>query len=99
VGEAKLVSIEVDSLDRILAGSRVSFIKMDIEGAERRALQGAEASIKAWAPRLAVAVYHKREDLFDLPLLILSYVPDYKLYLRNYTDTAADTVLYAVKEH
>jgi FkbM family methyltransferase len=92
----KLVSIQVDSLDHILAGGRVSFIKMDIEGAERNALLGAEASIRAWAPRLAVAVYHKREDLYDLPLLLRSLVPSYKLYLRNYTDTAADTVLYAV---
>jgi FkbM family methyltransferase len=91
------LSIQVDKIDAILGGRRASFIKMDIEGAERGALEGAEATIGRWAPRMAVSIYHQKQDLFDLPLLLKSYVPEYKFFIRNYTDTAADTVLYAIK--
>ena len=89
-------ALEVDTIDNILHGRRVTYISMDIEGAERNALLGGEQSIKAWRPRLAVCVYHKREDLFDLVLLVKSFIPDYKLYLRHYTDNQTETVLYAL---
>lgn len=93
----KVVKIEVDSIDNILKGNRASFIKMDIEGSERNALVGAEKTIKKWAPKIASSIYHKREDMFDILLLLKSYLPEYRFYVRNYSDTAADTVLYAVK--
>jgi FkbM family methyltransferase len=89
-------SIEVDTIDSVLQGRRVTYISMDIEGAEHNALLGGEQTIKAWRPRLAVCVYHKREDLFDLILLLKSFVPDYALYLRHYTDNQTETVVYAV---
>ncbi len=79
-----------------MQGRRVTYITMDIEGSERNALLGGAATIREWRPRLAVCVYHKREDLFDLVLLVKSLVPDYKLYLRHYTDNQTETVLYAL---
>jgi FkbM family methyltransferase len=89
-------SVEVDTIDCILHGRRVTYVSMDIEGAERNALLGAEQSIKTWKPRVAVCVYHKREDLFDLALLLKSFVPEYSFFLRHYTDNQTETVLYAV---
>lgn len=89
-------SINVDTIDNILDGRRVTYLSMDIEGAEHNAILGAEQTIKKWKPTLAVCVYHKREDLFDLLLLIKSFVPQYKFYMRHYTDNQTETVLYAV---
>jgi FkbM family methyltransferase len=89
-------SIEVDTIDNILHGRRVTYVSMDIEGAERNALLGGEQSVKKWKPRIAVCVYHRREDLFDLILLLKSFVPEYRFYLRHYSDNQTETVLYAV---
>ncbi len=92
-----MISIEVDSVDNILKGGRVTFIKMDIEGSERRAIEGAKETITRWQPKIAASIYHRREDMYDILLLLKSYVPGYRFYVRNYSDTNADTVLYAVK--
>jgi len=89
-------SVEVDAIDNILNGRRVTYISMDIEGAESQAILGAEQSIKKWKPKMAVSVYHKREDLFALLLLIKSFVSEYKFYLRHYTDNQTETFLYAI---
>ena len=89
-------SIEVDAIDNVLNGRRVTYISMDIEGAEHNAILGAERTIKTYRPRMAVSIYHKREDLFDLLLLLKSFVPEYKFYMRHYTENQTETVLYAV---
>ncbi len=89
-------SIEVDTIDAILEGRRVTYISMDIEGAEHAAIAGAVETIARWRPRIAVCVYHKREDLYDLILLLALLVPDYRFFLRHYTDNQTETVLYAV---
>jgi len=89
-------SIEVDTIDNILHGRRVTYISMDIEGSEHNAILGAKKTIKKWKPKMAVCVYHKREDLFDLLLLLKSFVPEYKFYMRHYTDNQTETVLYAI---
>ena len=93
-GEAVLA---VDSVDNILRGREVSFIKMDIEGAEYDAIRGAEKTIRKYVPILAVSVYHLTEDLFRLPLLIEEIVPGrYRYYMRHYSPTIIETILYAV---
>ncbi len=86
------------TLDEVLQGKRVSFIKMDIEGAEIQALQGAKESILKWKPQLAICLYHKPDDLWQIPLMIHEWVPEYKLYIRHHTNIQNETVLYAVCE-
>jgi FkbM family methyltransferase len=78
---SKGVSVEVISIDSLEL--QTSFIKMDIEGAELRAIEGAEKTIKAYKPKLYVCAYHRNEDLFTLPLKINEYNPDYKIYFRH----------------
>lgn len=90
------ISINVTSIDQALAGKPVSFIKMDIEGAEIQALEGAKNTIKRNKPKLAISIYHKPEDIWQIPQIILKYYPDYKLYLRHYSLTDYETVLYAL---
>ena len=87
--------ISVMPLDHLI-DDEVSFIKMDIEGAEYKALKGAEHIIKRCRPKLAISIYHKPEDIWELPELILDILPEYRLYLRHYSIAQAETVLYAV---
>ncbi|WP_462171213.1 FkbM family methyltransferase [Pseudoalteromonas xiamenensis] len=75
--------------------SGVDFIKMDIEGAELKALEGASEVIQRYKPKLAICVYHKDTDLVDIPRLILSLCNEYRFNFDYYTDTGAEAVLYA----
>ena len=87
---------EIVRMDDHLKGEAVSFIKMDIEGAEMGALRGAEEMIRCRRPDLAICVYHSLSDLFEIPLYIHSLVPEYRLYLRHHTPVFCETVCYAV---
>ncbi|WP_231037524.1 FkbM family methyltransferase [Pectinatus frisingensis] len=89
-------TVEVDSVDHIIKDQPVSFIKMDIEGSEYDAILGAKNTLKKNTPILAISVYHKIEDLFRIPLLIEKTHPKYDYYLRHYSPTAIETILYAV---
>ncbi len=93
--DERVVKIAVRRIDSI-ATIAPTIIKMDIEGAEGEALRGAEATIKAHAPRLAIAAYHKGADLWQLSELIRTLNPHYKIGLRHYTESGLETVIYAV---
>lgn len=88
-------TIEVTRIDDVI-NEKISFIKMDIEGAEMSALQGAEKTLRKSLPIMAICVYHKREDLITIPQFIKSLNPNYNLYLRAYYDYVSEVVLYAI---
>ncbi|MDE7272490.1 MAG: FkbM family methyltransferase [Lachnospiraceae bacterium] len=90
------IQVKVRKLDDIVSGKKISFIKMDIEGAEKEAILGAEEVIGSQKPKMAVSVYHKKEDIWELPKLLLEMNPDYRFYLRHYSFRHAETVLYAI---
>ena len=90
------VSVKVTTIDEKLNGEAVTLIKMDIEGSEREALKGAEKTIRKYRPRLAVCVYHKPEDIIEIPQKILELNGAYKLFLRHYSYMHTETVLYAI---
>lgn len=89
------IRIEVDSIDNLVKAP-ATFIKMDIEGSEYQALRGAEKTIQKYKPRLAICVYHKPEDIWELPWLIHEIHPEYRFYLRHYSFADNETVLYAL---
>lgn len=75
----------------------LSYIKFDVEGVEREAIEGCMRQIKMYRPKLAVSAYHRNEDLFSIPLQILSYRPDYRVFLRHHPYVPAwDTLYYFV---
>jgi len=74
---------------------QVTYIKLDIEGAEMEALIGMKETIAKYKPKLAVCLYHKPADLWELPLFIHQLNPDYKLYIRQHYPVN-EIVLYAV---
>lgn len=90
------ISVEVVSLDSYLAGDAVTFVKMDVEGAEMSVLLGMEDTIRQHKPRLAVCVYHKHEDIFEIASYLLGLVPEYRFYLRHYNSNETETVLFCV---
>lgn len=83
------------SLDSYIK-EEVTFIKLDIEGAELKALEGAQKIISAYKPKLAICLYHKKKDYWQIPYYIKKLVPEYKLYMRHYSNYSAETVLYAI---
>jgi FkbM family methyltransferase len=89
-GEA---AISVVDLDSAVVGP-ISFLKLDVEGAERAALRGAQGHIVAHSPRLAIAVYHLAADLWELPQLVRSINPRYRVWLRHYGAASYGTVAY-----
>lgn len=88
--------VPVVRLDDMFAAAAPNFIKMDIEGAEREALLGAQRLIRNSQPTLAICVYHRPEDIWDLPLLIAELNPNYEMYLRVHSHMGLSTVLYCV---
>ena len=83
--------VRLDGLDL----DRVDVIKMDIEGAEREALRGCSATIQQWSPVLMICLYHRWDDLWEIPRLIRS-LGNYEFYLGQHTESAVETVLYAI---
>ena len=73
--------VQTATLDHLLKGRRVDYVKLDVEGAEHAALCGAAQSIRTHRPALRVACYHRSEDLFDLPLLLGELCENYALHL------------------
>ena len=87
--------VEVVRLDDAVEEG-VTYIKMDIEGAELAALEGSAATIRRNRPKLAICVYHRPSDYFDIPRWIDGMQCDYRLYLRQHSSFNIDTVLYAI---
>lgn len=51
--------------------------------------------IKTHKPKLAISIYHKFDDLWNIPALIKMWVPEYKISIRQYAFDRTETVLYA----
>jgi FkbM family methyltransferase len=77
----------IDHIVRELRLDHVDFIKMDIEGAERRALVGATSTLRAHRPRLAIAAYHRPEDPKQLPASVRAAMPEYERECGPYAPT------------
>lgn len=86
--------LPVITLDDAVKRVPATFIKMDIEGAEPAALQGAVNLIQRQAPELAISVYHAANHFWDIPCMIHKLNPDYKFYLRSHTPATLESVLY-----
>ncbi len=94
------IEIKVDSVDNVLSnhGFRADYIKMDIEGSEMESIKGAENTIQKYHPTLAICVYHKRSDLFEIVQAVRKIVgPEvYNFYLRYHGFDLRELVLYAI---
>ncbi len=78
------IKVPMLSVDSMVSGSHVSYIKMDVEGEEYESIRGAESTIKKDHPSMLISAYHRSEDLFRLPLLVSSISDDYRILLRHH---------------
>jgi len=93
------ISIKTMSIDDVIKDNNlhgVDFIKMDVEGAELESLQGAINTISCYRPKLAIAVYHRPDDIVRIPRFIDSLDLSYKFYLDHFTIYGEETVLFAI---
>ncbi|MBF0582988.1 MAG: FkbM family methyltransferase [Magnetococcales bacterium] len=94
--------IPLASIDGLVAKGtikRVDFLKLDVEGVELKALQGAESTIRQFRPKLAISIYHKPEDLYVLAEWIKGLGLGYHLFLDHYTTLEWETILYATVDY
>ena len=91
--EGTVTTMAIDDFCKDLP--RVDFIKMDIEGAELQALQGAVATIERHRPRLAISLYHHLNDFVAIPRFLSGLNVDYRYYLGHFSIHQEETVLFA----
>ena len=89
-------SVHVVAIDGVQACQKATFIKMDIEGAERNALKGAAEVIRRNRPKLAISIYHSNEEMLGIPEYLHSTLEDYSFHVRHHSLNWQDTVLYAI---
>jgi len=94
--EAKIPMTTIDDFVAAERPGRIDFIKMDIEGAELAALQGAAGTLLRDRPKLAISLYHRPEDFVTIPRFLSTMLPDYAFHLEHYTIHQEETVLYGV---
>lgn len=94
--ESSFPIISIDEFVQQYKVSKINFIKMDIEGHELLALKGAIQTIKKFMPKLAISIYHRREDFHAIPLWLNKITDGYQYYIDHYTIHAEETVLYAI---
>jgi FkbM family methyltransferase len=94
-GELRVTTVTVDDFIKQAAIDRLSFVKMDVEGAEMNVLRGARESLRNLAPKLAIAAYHKDDDLVAIPREIEGLDAGYQMYLGSYSAVEDETVLFA----
>ena len=94
IGERVGKTVPVYSIDSFLNGEPLTFLKADIEGFELNMLKGACQTIARYKPDLAICLYHKASDIYEIPLYLHSLVPEYHMYLRHHLHDYSETVLY-----
>lgn len=94
--EMTFTTISIDDFVQSKALDRVDFIKLDIEGAELATIEGARSVITTYKPHLAICIYHKNSDFWQIPLLLHEMVPEYEFYVDHFVPFPNwETVLFA----
>ena len=90
------IEVEAAPLEALDLPRPVTYLKVDVEGAEEEVLRGARQVVAQDQPALALAVYHHPADLWQLPLLVAELCPAHTFLLRRYAQCGFETVLYAI---
>ena len=95
-----MVKLETESIDNLVGQRilRLDFLKIDVEGADLGVLEGAAETICRDRLRLAIACYHRPDDLVTIPGFIADLGVRYRWYLQCWTMTDVDTVVFGVPD-
>lgn len=90
--------VEIDTVDNLVDELNFipGYIKMDIEGFELEALSGSVHAIKNLKPNLAISVYHNPDHFWQIPEMIMGWNPEYRVFLRHYTESIYETIMYFI---
>lgn len=87
--------IQCVTLDECLVGERVDYIKLDVEGHEIAALEGSRRIIDLYRPALAIAAYHRWDDIWRIPEFLQCYASDYRIIYRTHQYNTFESAFYA----
>lgn len=91
------VEVLANTVDNIVDGRKITFLKADVEGEEIAMLKGAKNTIKNCLPKMQIACYHKSDDLWTIPEAVLKIAENYDVYMRHFPYLPAwDTNFYFV---
>jgi len=94
-GSLRASTLTIDEFVKGKGLPRVDFIKMDIEGSELKALQGAQQTMYKFKPQLAISIYHKDEDFIEIPRYLDNLNLGYEFYMDHFTIYRGETILFA----
>lgn len=94
-------AVTVAPLDDLLPNGTVDFVKIDVEGHDWAAIQGMKALIQRSNPIIAVSLYHRPNDIIELPLSLMDLLSNlpYLYYIRQHMKNSFETVFYAIPNH
>jgi FkbM family methyltransferase len=95
-GDSTIHVAPIDWIVRELDLQRVDLLKLDVEGAEREALAGASETLQRFRPKVQLSIYHRRQDIYELPQLLSSTLDDYRYYVGHHGPYHTETDLYAI---
>ncbi len=98
-GSERNFEVDALSIDEFVENrkiDKVDFIKMDIEGAEMRALKGGEKTLLKFRPQMAISIYHSDNDMQDIPIYLHGLLKDYVFKIGQYSPDNDETILYAI---
>jgi FkbM family methyltransferase len=82
-GDGPFVPVTTIDTWRVATGSRVDFIKADLEGSEQLMLEGALETIESCHPKIAITTYHPANDWAKMIQLVRGVAPSYRYRLKG----------------
>ena len=79
-----------------LTDENVSFIKMDIVGAEIDALKCASKIIRKNKPQMMISAYHRMSHIWEIPLLLKEIEPPYNIFCGHQMNVAFEPEIYVM---
>lgn len=101
ISDTSRLKVPGTTLDRLAERFDLSdrgLISLDIEGAEIAALEGGRTMLRRLRPQLQISVYHRKTDLFEIPLWIAAHLDGYRFYMGHHDAYHSETDLYACPE-
>lgn len=95
---SKNAIVQTMTMDQYFQDIKIGFVKMDIEGAEKRALAGGMKVLKRDRPFLAISIYHSLDDIIEIPQMLIQQLPAYHFIVRSHSSTYSEAILYGVPD-